>query len=77
MDTSHLDEVIMRLERLSADSIHAHHASGVRRSLVRAQENLTAGEPLPDGLLEDLLAQAYALLEAAAREIPDEDRPER
>ncbi len=71
MQTQSLDELISRLERLSADSPWAHRASGLRRSLVRAQEAARAGHPYPPAHLSALLQQAYQILEAAAREIPD------
>ena len=67
--------VIQRLERLSVDSHWAHRASGLRRSLVRAVDNL--GDPAcPDpaaaaGELEVLLASGYAILENAARAMGD------
>lgn len=68
--------LIARLERLSADSIWAHRASGVRRSLVRALENLQAGRPYPPEQLQPLLDEGYRLLAEAAREIPDHDTQE-
>ncbi len=71
MPTSPLNEVIARLERLSADSAWAHRASGLRRSLVRAQEAAARGEPYPPVRLRPLLEAAYRILEAAAREIPE------
>ncbi len=76
MLTPNLNEVIARLERLSADSAWAHRASGIRRSLIRIQEKAAEGAPNPNEQpLRGLLQAAYAILEAAAREIP-ERRPE-
>ena len=37
--------LVLRLERLSVDSHWAVHASGVRRSLLRALDDLAAGDP--------------------------------
>jgi len=63
-----------RLERLSADSLWARRASGTRRSVLKALETAELGEQIPPGQLERLIEQSFALLEKAAREIPDLDR---
>lgn len=63
-----------RLERLSADSLWARRASGTRRSVLKALETADLGEQIPAGQLERLIEQSFALLEKAAREIPDLDR---
>ncbi len=61
-----------RLEHLSADSTYAHRASGLRGSLLRAMGQLEAGKRL-DGAararLDALVAEGFAILELAAREI--------
>jgi hypothetical protein len=64
--------LISRLERLSADSRYAHRASGLRGSLWRCVEEME----MPPGAekphlprLEEIIAQGYEILEAAAREI--------
>lgn len=68
----------LRLERLSADSIWAHRASGLRGSLLRMLE-LAAQNPSLDektlAQLENLSRQGFWMLENAAREIPDPARP--
>jgi hypothetical protein len=63
-----------RLERLSVDSIWARRASGLRRSLVKAIEADTAGQPLADSHLDDLIERTFEILTKSAREIPDPAR---
>lgn len=63
-----------RLERLSADSIWAHRASGLRGSLLRCLKRL---EDQPETgtfvHLEELLGAGHNILTQAARQIPDVD----
>jgi hypothetical protein len=63
--------LISRLEHLSADSRYAHRASGLRGSLWRCLEDLEDRSQLhcDPPFLEELMAQGYNYLEAAAREI--------
>lgn len=63
-----------RLERLSADSIWAHRASGLRGSLLRGLK-LLEEHPEPETCihLEELLRAGHYILTQAAREIPDSD----
>jgi hypothetical protein len=57
-----------RLERISADSIWAHQASGVRASLARA-----VADPNTDvTAVKKLLVLGFEILEKAAAEIPDQ-----
>jgi hypothetical protein len=67
-----------RLERLSADSVWAHRASGLRGSILRCMERIEAaqGSALIEGdlaVLADLLNQASRILIKAASEIPADD----
>ncbi|MBE0411905.1 MAG: hypothetical protein IBX69_19420 [Anaerolineales bacterium] len=59
-----------RLERLSADSIWAHRASGVRGSLVRLISAIDQGNETDVNItrLDDLLEQGFDILEKAAKE---------
>jgi hypothetical protein len=63
--------LIHRLERLSADSLWARRASGIRAALLkavaRAESNLE--EYQPDQNLESLVALGYQMLEKGAREM--------
>ena len=62
------------LERLSADSVWAHRASGLRGSLWQALK--TPDEQRDDGYFTDLSERvdlAFWMLENAAKEIPDPD----
>jgi hypothetical protein len=64
--------VIERLEHLSADSIYAHRASGLRGSLLRYQMRLEEGERLSrEGLvkLDQLMDEGFKILELAGKEI--------
>jgi len=61
-----------RLEHLSADSIYAHRASGLRGSLLRYMERFEADEWLSgadQAQLDQLTQYGFELLELAAREI--------
>ena len=60
--------LIERLEHIQADSIWAHKASGLRRSLIRNAHSLEAGLPIDAPLLEELMALGFAILEEAAGE---------
>jgi len=63
--------LIFRLERLSVDSHWAVHASGVRRSLLRALDDLAAGDPAAPARLEEIIPIGFKLAEQAAREMGD------
>lgn len=65
------EQLVSRLERLSADSYWAHQASGVRGSLLRLLERAECGGQLREEelhLLENALALGYRLLNLAALE---------
>lgn len=63
--------LVYRLEHLSVDSHWAVHASGVRRSLLRALDDLAAGDESAPERLEMLLKMGFDLVERAAREMGD------
>ena len=66
--------LLAKLERISADSVVAHRASGIRGSMLRALEQFEAGNPPPEAALQRMIAVGYVLLQKAAREIgPDRD----
>ncbi len=67
--------LLYRLERLSADSIWAHKASGLRGSLIHALKQLEEN-PSHEATraVEKLIRQGDSLLIQAAREIPEEKR---
>jgi hypothetical protein len=62
-----------RLERLSADSLWAHRASGVRGALLKLLESLEradlASKPAEAEQLHDLVNYGFRLLENAAKEL--------
>ena len=60
--------LIGRLERIPADSIWAHRASGIRGALLEAQAALERGESVDPGSLQFLVTYGFKLLESAARE---------
>jgi hypothetical protein len=64
--------LIQRLERLSADSYWAHHASGLRASLEKHITQVDNGKE-DDHQIEMLIQEGFKILENAAREIPDRD----
>ncbi|GAB4457369.1 MAG: hypothetical protein Kow0070_09320 [Anaerolineales bacterium] len=58
-----------RLERISADSVWAHRASGVRGSLLRLMEEGEQGHPPDPKTLSLVVTRAlYILTQAAKRE---------
>jgi hypothetical protein len=64
--------LISRLERLSADSVWAHRASGLRGALLKALEepDATTGNADAESLrLQALVDYGFHLVENAAREL--------
>jgi hypothetical protein len=63
--------VTTMLERLSADSVWAHRASGLRGSLLRALAGLDTRQPTPmeSSELNRLVQIGFEILEKAAGEI--------
>jgi hypothetical protein len=63
--------VAAMLERLSADSIWAHRASGVRGSLLETLDRIEDGQASNKDVseLERLVTEGFDILEKAAREI--------
>jgi len=67
-----IKRVTERLEHLSADSMYAHQASGIRGSLLRYQARFEAGEQLSQeqlAILDQLLDEGFRILELAGKEI--------
>ena len=60
--------LLARLERISADSVVAHRASGVRGAMFRALEKLENQEQVSEYEVKRLLESGYALLNRAAEE---------
>lgn len=60
--------LLARLERISADSVVAHRASGVRGAMLRVLDKLEKGRPVPSREVRRLIESGYALLEKAAEE---------
>ena len=65
--------LVQRLERLSADSIWAHRASGVRAALDKYLARIKVGDGYNPGDLETLIQRGFYTLEKAAQEIPTPD----
>ncbi len=59
-----------RMERLSADSIWARRASGLRGNLLKVLEAIDSGSDPDAKRLEPLIHLGFEMLAAAAREIP-------
>ena len=64
-----------RMERLSADSIWARRASGLRRSLVKALENIDCGNGETAEHVQQLISHSLVMLRKAAQELPDPENP--
>ena len=60
--------LLVRLERISADSVTAHRASGVRGALLRTVETLEAGDDVSSLEAQRLIDAGYGLLQRAAKE---------
>jgi hypothetical protein len=60
--------LLERLERIPADSIWAHRASGLRGSLLAIVQQLEDGQPVEDPQIKQLIAYGFQILENAARE---------
>ena len=60
--------LIARLERISADSVWAHRASGVKGSLLRMVEKSEKGYRVRQSELWHTINLGFSILEAAARE---------
>ena len=63
--------LVNRLARLSADSIWARRASGLRASLDKAIAQGEAGTPVAREHFEHLVRLGFEMLENAGKEIPD------
>jgi hypothetical protein len=64
-----LQFLLSRLERISADSVVAHRASGVRGAMLRAVDDHEKGQTPNEQLLKRLADAGYYLLNKAAQEI--------
>jgi hypothetical protein len=60
--------LLERLERISADSVWAHQASGVRGSLLKIVQELEQGQESENPELTRLVSYGFQILEKAARE---------
>jgi len=56
-----------RLERISADSVWAHRASGLRGALLRTLDQLQNGETISPGVFTQLTTVALHILSHAAK----------
>ena len=71
MDEEHLSTLqflLARLERISADSVTAHHASGVRGAMLRVIDQLERQEKISENEMKRLIESGYSLLQRAAKE---------
>jgi hypothetical protein len=60
--------LLARLERISADSVWAHRASGVRGSLLRMMVQLEKNHPVNTIELNRLAEMGFFILEESAKE---------
>lgn len=60
--------LLARLERISADSVTAHRASGIRGAMLRALDVLEKNETGSSLSVMRLIENGYALLQKAAEE---------
>jgi hypothetical protein len=57
-----------RLERIPADSLWAHRASGVRGSLLRILEEIENDRPVQKSKMRDVVEMGFSVLEHASIE---------
>jgi hypothetical protein len=62
--------LVQRLARLSADSIWARRASGLRASIDKTVHQLEDGQPVDQDQFDHLISLGFEMLERAAEEIP-------
>jgi len=60
--------LLARLERISADSMTAHRASGIRGGMLKAIDQLEKRKQVPDDVMKRLLESGYIILQKAAEE---------
>ncbi|GJQ34259.1 MAG: hypothetical protein HS100_09235 [Anaerolineales bacterium] len=60
--------LLSRLERISADSVLAHRASGIRGAMLRMVETLEKGKAGSNTEVQKLIENGYSVLEKAAEE---------
>ncbi len=72
-----MDMLLARLEKISADSVWAHRASGVRGALLRAGEKLKNGRPVPPAELARLMRLGFHILQKAAEEVIPQSKTDR
>ena len=69
MKNNHVSYLLLdRLERIYADSIWAHQASGVRGSLMKMIQQMEDGEQVDHSAMMRLVSYGFQILEKAARE---------
>ena len=62
--------LVERLARLSADSIWARRASGLRASLDKAVGQIESGKMVDEDHFKHLISLGFEMLEKAGKEIP-------
>ena len=62
-----IEMLLVRLERISADSSWAHRASGIRGSLPNILNELQSGSQLDPNNFTDVITNAFRILTQAAK----------
>lgn len=60
--------LLARLEKISADSVWAHRASGLRGAAFRALEKIEGGNPVSTSALQRYIEAGFYILNKAAEE---------
>jgi len=68
-DAKLIHMLLNRLERISADSVWAHRASGLRGSLLRALEQFEEENPPETAEIKSMMRSAFQILREAAKEM--------
>jgi len=61
--------LLSRLERISADSVWTHRASGIRGSLLRTLDQIRDGNSPDSKTTTNLIGAAFQILQQAAKEM--------
>ncbi|MEP6895172.1 MAG: hypothetical protein ABI986_06155 [Chloroflexota bacterium] len=64
-----ISTLLTRLERISADSVWAHRASGIRGALLKLMEKSEKGHLVKVSELKRMMDLGFAVLEKAAQEM--------
>ena len=69
LDMQLIHMLLIRLERISADSYWAHRASGIRGALLRMLDDNEKGNPFDKAAFKHLVSAGFTILSQAAKDM--------